>query len=255
MFSTLALPGSLNAQINVLAKPGYIMTPNAQWKSGNELSLGFSYVPKSYAINHFVGDYYTENIYGVGVRLAHFMEVYLNITRVGERAGDIGIGDRHVSFRFQLLAEEKRGISAVLLVSAPFGTNHHLNHDALLLEKTGKLSPSVRIRLTGGYALPFVVSIPTGEGDRSLSILLKSKEQANIRYLSGFFGGLSFDWKEKAGFSLDHDGNTLNAGVFVKPLPWLQLQGHTFECKELGFNFSLHFPLSVAPKEMRVDEK
>jgi len=255
VFSIFTVSGQLIAQVNVLGKPGYIMTPNAQWDREDELTLSFSQVPQTYAINHFMGAYYTENIYGVGVGLTNFMEVYLNITRVRERAGEIGIGDRHVSFRFRLLAEEKHGINAVLLVSAPFGTNQHLNHDALVLEKTGELSPTVHFRLTGGYALPFVIAIPTRAGDRSLTILIKSKEEANIRYLSGVFGGFSLDWKETAGLSLEHDGHTLNAGIFVRPLPWMQLQVHTFEGKELGYNFSLHFPLSVTPKEMRAYER
>ncbi|WP_158860057.1 hypothetical protein [Lunatibacter salilacus] len=247
--------GQLAAQVNVLGKPGYIMTPNARWEQENQLALSFSYVPQAYAINHFMGAYHTENIYGVGVGLTDFMEVYLNITRVRARASDIGVGDRHLGFRFRLLAEEKHGVSAVLIVSAPIGTNQHLNHDALIVEKTAELSSTLRLRATLGYALPVIFVIPTKEGNRSLSLLLKSKKQENIRYLSGVFGGFSLDWNEKVGLSMEHDGHSVNAGVFVRPLPWLLLQGHTFEAKELGFSFSLSFPLSVPPKEMRADER
>lgn len=254
-FLMASISGKLPAQVNVLGKPGYIMTPNARWEQESEIILSFSYIPQAYAINYFMGAYHTENIYGVGVGLTDFMEVYLNITRVEERAADIGVGDRHLGFRFRLLSEKKHRISAVLIVSAPLGTNQFLNHDALILEKTGELSPTLHFRLTGGYALPFVLAIPTGADDQSISFLLKSKKQENIRYLTGVFGGLSLDWKEKAGLSFEHDGHTLNAGIFVRPLPWIQLQGHTFEAKELGFSFSLCFPLSVTPKEMRADER
>jgi len=255
IFLAALMSGQLSAQVNVLGKPGYVMTPNAFWEKERELSLSFSYVPQAYAINYFMNDYHTENIYGVGVGLTDFMEVYLNITRVRERAGDIGVGDRHLGFRFRLLTEEKRGISAVLIVSAPLGTNQHINHDALILEKTVELSTTLRLRASVGYALPVVFAIPTRADNTSLSFQVKSKEAENIRYLSGVFGGLSLNWKEKAGLSMEHDGHTLNAGIFVRPLPWLQLQGHTFEAKELGFSFALSFPLSVPPKEMRADEK
>lgn len=249
------MSGQLTAQVNVLGKPGYIMTPNAQWEKENELALSFSFVPQAYAINNFTGAYHTENIYGVGVGLTDFMEVYLNITRVQERAGYIGIGDRHLGFRFRLLAEENYGVSAVLVVSAPLGTNQFINHDALIIEKSAELSSTFRLRATLGYALPVIFAIPTNAGNRSLSLLVKSKEEANIRYLSGVFGGLSLDWKKRAGLTVEHDGHTLNAGIFVRPLPWMQIQGHTFEARELGFSLSLCIPLSVSPKEMRADER
>lgn len=248
--------GQLSAQVNVLGKPGYVMTPNARWEEDSELALGFSYVPQAYAINYFMGAYYRENIYGVGVALTDFMEVYLNITRIQERMGDIGVGDRHLGFRFRLFAEERHGFNSVLIVSAPLGTNQNLNHDALIIEKTRELSDNLRIRVTAGYALPFVIAIPTGPNDsQSVSLLLKAKEKENIRYLSGVFGGISLDWKEKAGLSFEHDGHSLNTGLFVRPWPWIYLQGHAFEAKELGFSFSLRFPLTVTPKEMRSDER
>jgi hypothetical protein len=255
IFLSVLITTQLAAQVNVLGKPGYVMTPNGNWDHENELVFSFSYVPQAYAINYFTGAYHTENIYGVGVGLTDFMEVYLNITRVPERAGQIGIGDRHLGFRFRLFAEEKHGFSAVLIISAPLGTNQFLNHDALIVDKTGELSTNLRLRASLGYALPVVFAIPTGQNDRSLSLLTKPKHEANIRYLSGFFGGLSMDWKEKAGLSIEHDGHTFNAGFFVRPLPWIQLQGHSFEAKGLGFSFSLSLPLSVSPKEMRADEE
>lgn len=246
----------LSAQVTALGKPGLIMTPNTDWMENRQLGLGFSFIPRTYKISGFMNNYYDdEHIYSVRVGITDWMEIYLNVTRLPELSDRIGIGDRHMDFRFRLLKEEKYGFSAVLILSPPGSINQFLNHDSLVLGKKISLGNDGVLSLSGGYGFPYILKGAFLSGFDGLKFNFVSKEENNMLYLNGFFGGLSWSWKELFGVQAEYDSRTFNAGIFVKPKPWILLQGHTFEGKDWGATVSLHFPLDGSPKELRSHEE
>lgn len=246
--------GHLAAQVNALGKPGLIMIPNTDWME-QQLGLSFSYIPQAYAINGFMNSYHDEHLYSVRAGITDWMEIYLNVTRLPALSDRIGIGDRHMDFRFRLLKEDTYGFSAVLILSPPGSYNQFLHHDALILGKKIPLGKDGTLSLSGGYGLPYILKSPFAEGISGLELGFISKKENDIRYLNGFFGGLSWSWKELLGLQAEYDSRSFNAGFFLRPRPWILLQGHTFEGKEWGGTVSLHFPLDHLPKELRSHEK
>jgi hypothetical protein len=246
----------LSAQVTAMGKPGLIMTPNTDWMEKRQLGLSFSFIPRTYKISGFMNNYYDdEHIYAVRAGITDWMEIYLNVTRLPELSDRIGIGDRHMDFRFRLLKEEKYGFSAVLILSPPGSINQYLNHDSLVLGKKISLGNDGVLSLSGGYGFPYILKGAFLSGFDGLKFNFVSKEENNMLYLNGFFGGLSWSWKKLFGVQAEYDSRTINAGIFVKPKPWILLQGHTFEGKDWGATVSLHFPLDASPKELRSHEK
>lgn len=247
--------GRLAAQVNAVGKPGLIMTPNTDWMEQRQLGLGFSYIPQAYAINGFMNSYHNEHLYSVRVGMTDWMEIYLNVTRVPALSDQIGIGDRHMDFRFRLLKEDTYGFSAVLILSPPGSFNQFLNHDALVLGKKMSIGPDGTLSFSGGYGIPYLLTGRFLNGLSGFQLGFKSKSENGMNYLNGFFGGFSWSWKELLGLQAEYDSRSFNAGIFLRPRPWIVLQGHTFEFKDWGATVSLHFPLDHSPKELRSHEK
>ena len=53
---------------------------------------------------------------------------------------------------------------------------------------------------------------------------------------------------------LEHDSNTINAGLFVTPLKWLSLQLTSYELKEFSYSAAVNFKLDLLPQKLRTDE-
>lgn len=244
----------LYAQVNILGKPGHIMTPSAYWQEDKHLGAGFAYVPAPYGINRFMGTLdYAQNVYFVRVAMADFVEVNLNITRIPALSDSIGIGDRHLDIRVKLL-EEKEILPAVsLIISPPGSVAPHISHDVLVVSKKFAVGSLGNLAVTAGYGLPFYFGRAlrndgSGIFDR-LSFTKKSQQGNN--YLNGIFGAALWHPWDFLGLMAEHDSQNVNLGAVLKLNDWLLLQAHSYELKKLGFSLALQVPLDFEPKELR----
>ncbi len=244
----------LYAQVNILGKPGHVMTPSAYWKEEKHFGMSFAYIPSPYAINAFMGTLdHSENIYSFRAALTDFLEVNLNITRIPALADSIGIGDRHLDIRLKLLKEKELLPALSVIISPPGSVAPHISHDVLVASKSFEMGSLGNLALTAGYGLPFYfgrVSKNSGSGiwDR-LSVARKSETGNN--YLNGFFGAALWHPWDFLGLMAEHDSRNINVGAVVKLNDWLLLQAHSYELKQLGFSIALQVPLDFEPKELR----
>lgn len=246
------------AQVNVMGKPGHIMTPSAYWQEGKHFGASFAYIPAPYAINRFMGTLeHTENIYSFRLALTDFIEVNLNITRIPALSDSIGIGDRHLDVRIMLLREKKRWPALSLILSPPGSRAPHISHDVLVASKKFDTATAGQVSLTAGYGLPFYLERASkGSGSKIWDKYpLKRKSESGNNYLNGFFGAVLWHPWEFLGFMIEHDSRSLNAGAVVKVKDWLLLQGHSYEGKKAGFSVAIQVPLDYEPKELRSYDK
>lgn len=244
----------LYAQVNILGKPGHIMTPSAYWQEDKHLGAGFAYVPAPYGINRFMGTLdYAQNVYFVRVAMADFVEVNLNITRIPALSDSIGIGDRHLDIRVKLLEEKELMPAVSLILSPPGSIAPHISHDVLVASKTFAVGSLGSVALTAGYGLPFYfgkASKKSGSGIFDRLSFTKKSQQGN-NYLNGIFGAALWHPWDFLGLMAEHDSQNVNLGAVLKLNDWLLLQAHSYELKKLGFSLALQVPLDFEPKELR----
>ncbi|MCY2687784.1 YjbH domain-containing protein [Salinimicrobium sp. TH3] len=241
-------------QVNFLGKPGYIATPSAEWNVDRPLGLSFSYLPDEYSIFNTDGDRNIVHFYNVRAGLTSFMEVSLSIAHRPLMSENIGVGDRQLDLRFRLLKEQKYLPAIVLGWTPPGSVAPVLAHDYLVATKNFNTSFG-RFTLSGGYGSPYIIK-RKNKGDSALDLeIVKKIDFKGSKYLTGFFGGMSYHPFSFGGIMLEYDSQTINAGAYLQPLPWLLLQAHTFEGKEVGFTASAQFPLNFAPRTLRRYEK
>lgn len=240
-------------QVNFLGKPGYIATPSAEWNDDRPLGLSFSYLPDEYSIFNTAGDRNIVHFYNARGTFTSFMEVNLSIAHRPLMSEKIGVGDRQLDFRFRLLRERKYLPAIVLGWTPPGSVSPVLAHDYLVATKNintgfGKFS------ISGGYGSPYIIKRKNG-GDALDLEILKKIDFFEGEYLTGFFGGLTYQPFSYGGVMLEYDTQTINAGFYLKPLPWIILQGYTYEGKEPAFSVAANFPLNFAPRTLRRYEK
>jgi len=248
---------NLTAQVNSLGKPGYISVPSGGWFEDTEVGFSFSYIPEEYASDILAsGNIDTGlnslNFYSVRASITSFFDVNFGIAYRPEIKDRIGIGDRQLDFRFRLKKEEKYWPSIVLGITPPGSRSPVLSHDYIVLTKN--FDPgSGKFQLSLGYGSPYVLSRdPQDDNNFWKSLQFREKEEfRNNKYLSGFFGGLSYMPVDFAGLMAEYNTNTLNTGVFVKLDKRFYLQAYTFDFEQLGFSVSANFPLDLAPKTLR----
>lgn len=240
-------------QVNFLGKPGYIATPSAEWMEERPLGLSFSYLPDEYSIFNTPGDRNIVHFYNARMTFASFMEMNVSIAHRPLMSDKIGVGDRQLDFRFRLIKEKKYFPAIVLGWTPPGSVSPVMAHDYVVATKNFYTGFG-RISLSGGYGSPYIIKRKSGGDALDLEVMKKIDFQGG-KYLTGFFGGITYEPFSFAGVMLEYDTQTLNAGAYLKPLPWLLLQGHTFEGKEFGFSVSGNFPLNFAPRVLRRYEK
>jgi hypothetical protein len=238
-------------QVNVLGKPGHIMTPSAKWNTDRQLGIGISYIPREYAINYFMGKYDTELIYGVRVGLTDFLEFNLNITYL-PNVERIGIGDRHADIRLRVLKEEGVIPGLVLILSPPGSVSDFLGHNVLVATKSIKFPLLGGLDVTGGYSLPYILSsYPPNRNLIDKGFAFYSRSALNMRYLNGFFSAISwrpFSW---VGLMAEYDGEDMHGGIFIQFKEFGSIQMNAYDFKTLGASVNLSFPLHFELRELR----
>ena len=241
------------SQVNFLGKPGYMATPSATWGE-QPLGLSFAYLPNEYSIFNSPGDRNIVHFYNARVRFTSFMEVNLSIAHRPLMSEAIGVGDRQLDLRFRLLRETDVLPAIVLGWTPPGSVSPIMAHDYLVATKNFNYSFG-RLSLSAGYGSPYIIKRQKGSDAFMELELLKKIDFHGGKYLTGFFGGMVYQPVKFGGIMLEYDTQTINAGAYLKPLPWLLLQGYTFEGKEWAFSFAGSIPLNFAPRALRRYEK
>ncbi|EKB47905.1 hypothetical protein B879_03493 [Cecembia lonarensis LW9] len=243
-------------QVNVLGRPGHVMTPSADWTDENNFGLNVSYLPENHAINFFMGDYFREIIYGFRLGFTDFLELNFNITYLPDR-DRIGIGDRHADVRLRILKENEKFPALVLILTPPGSAANFLSHNALVATKHFDVGIG-DFSFTLGYSLPYMFEVSRGIGSNLLgdrSLALVSKKDLNIRYLNGLFSAFVWTPYSWLGIMGEYDGSALNGGLFLKYKELAVIQLNAYSFREIGGSFGLSFPLNFDMKELRKYEK
>ncbi|WP_262712789.1 YjbH domain-containing protein [Gillisia hiemivivida] len=243
----------IQAQVNIMGKPGYMTTPSAEWFDQKPVGFTFSYVPTEYSLFESPVDKNTINFYNVRASFTSFMEVNLSIAYRPQISDKIGVGDRQLDFRFRLLKEKEYWPAIVIGWTPPGSVSPILAHDYLVATKHFNTSFG-KFSTTLGYGSPYVF-VKKPEGNFLDLSIEKKDEFLKAKYLTGFYGGFSFMPVNFAGIMMEYDTKTINAGAFIKIKDWLYLQAYTFEAKEIAFTTSVNFSLDFAPKTLRSYEK
>ena len=241
------------AQVNFLGKPGYMATPSATWRE-QPLGLSFAYLPNEYSIFNSPGDRNIVHFYNAGVSFTSFMEVNLSIAHRPHLSENIGVGDRQLDFRFRVLKEKEFLPALVIGWTPPGSVSPIMAHDYLVATKNFN-SGFGKFSISAGYGSPYILKREKGSEAFLELELLKKIDFHGGKYLTGLFGGMAYEPFKYGGIMLEYDTQTVNAGAYLKPFPWLLVQGHTFEGKEWAFTFAGSIPLNFAPRALRRYEK
>ncbi|MFC6859770.1 YjbH domain-containing protein [Zunongwangia atlantica] len=246
------------AQNNFLGKPGYMTIPTADWRDGHELGFSYAFIPGEYSDDTFSpgAQEADVDVYSVRVALTSFMEVNFGVFYRSEIADEIGVGDRQLDFRFRLLKESEYLPTIVLGWTPPGSRSPVISHDYLVATKNIKSSIG-KFQLSLGYGSPYVLVRGGDDNNFWKSLSFEEKENfGNNHYLTGVYGGVSYEPLSFLGASIEYNTSTINAGVYAKL--WdehIMLQAYTFEGKEIAFNVNLQFSLNFLPRSLRRYEK
>ncbi|MCL6216767.1 YjbH domain-containing protein [Zunongwangia pacifica] len=247
------------SQNNFLGKPGYMTIPTADWKDGHELGFSYGFIPAAYSDDTFSpgSEENDVDVYSVRVKLTQFMEVNFGIFYRSEISDKIGVGDRQLDFRFRILKEKQYWPAIVLGWTPPGSRSPVISHDYLVATKNFQSSLG-KFQVSLGYGSPYFLYRNLEDDNNFWESLQFRKKQSfgNNTYLTGVYGGVSYEPLHFLGASLEYNTSTFNAGVYAKL--WnehIMLQAYTFEGKELAFNINLQFSLHFLPRSLRRYEK
>lgn len=237
-----------------MGKPGAINTPSAEWLDETPLGFSLANLPGDYSMfSRETGD--NVIFYNARINLTSFFAANVSIAYRAEKAeqNKLGIGDRQLDLKFRVI-KEKDFLPAVVVGWTPPGSAApYLSHDYIVLTKNIKASLG-NIRLSAGYGSPYVFRRKKDSGSYFDIFVEKKSDFLNANYLTGFFGSMVYEPVTWGGILLEHDSNTVNAGLFVTPLKWFTVQLTTYEFKQFSYVAGLNFQLDLLPKKLRIDE-
>jgi hypothetical protein len=248
------------SQVNIMGKPGYMVTPSAAWIDGKSLGISHSYFPKKYSktiLNHSYTSEDGNNLsfYNIRFDLTSYINVNLNIIRSSNADNKIGIGERHLDLRIRVLKEKKYQPSVVIGLTAPGSVAPYLAHDYIVFTKNIKTSVGV-FNISGGYGTPFVVLLnKERSGQFDLFYFERKDDQFDNSFLSGGFGGISYFPMDFLGFMLEHDTVNVNSGILIKIKDQIYLQSYLVNASRIAFTIAMNFSLDLSPKALRKYEK
>lgn len=207
---SFALNSELVAQVNILGKPGLIRIPSARKITGREsINFSFGYLPKTYSINNFMFQSADELFYASQIQPTDWLSINFVLTRLID-VPRIGIGDRHLDFQFFILNEENHLINLSAIIS-PSTNASFIEHNALIMGRNVKFSPSFSLDLTGGYALKYSYRKPFANFNFSdTGYQWIDKSIFGNEYLYGFFYGLQLNYRDVLYLSSEYDSEYYN---------------------------------------------
>lgn len=167
-----------SSNLSLLGYSGNIFTPSANISPDKTLNIGMSHLPYPNTFQPY-GDGSKKGARMTFANLVFlpFMELSIGFNKPYSPADetDIGLGDREIFLRFQLLKEQKN-IPAILIGLHDMDRgNAFANTNYLVLSKTFVLPKELQLFLNGGYGF----KIQTAQG----------------HYLLGAFGSAGLRWK------------------------------------------------------------
>jgi hypothetical protein len=240
------------AQINVLGKPGYILTPSSSWNNKEpQAIIGLAYIPREYAVKPFYGSYYEELMVHATVDLTSFLRITFNLTYLPEIPDRMGIGDRHVDISLRLWKERKILPSLTLILTPPVGVSDPLSYNAIVSSKEFEWDGRKQVEISAGYGLTIKYLNSKNVGNNRLAPGFYPRTGFDEHYLNGFFAGakfMPFDW---VGISAEFDSRDFNGGLFVIIAKKLSIQMTAYGFGHLGGMLHLQLPLIYKPRELR----
>lgn len=243
-------------QINVLGKPGYILTPSSSWESAEpQGTIGLAYIPSKYAVKPFYGSYYEELMLHATVDFTSFLRFTVNLTYLPEIPDRMGIGDRHVDLSLRLWKERKILPSLTLILTPPVGVSDPLSYNVIVSSKQFIWNGRKQIEVSAGYGLSIKYLNSKNARNQGLSTGFYPRAKFNEHYLNGFFAGTKFMPFEWGGITAEFDSKDFNSGLFVIIAKKLSVQMSAYGFEHFGGMLHLQLPLIYKPRELRTNEK
>jgi hypothetical protein len=227
------MSGNVFSQTNFFGKPGLVRIPKPSFNEDRDNVLfNFSYMPREYSVNNFMNRRSEELFYSLNLRPINWLSVNLVITRP-INVPRIGIGDRHLDFQFYVLNQKRYGINLSMIFS-PATTSSFIDHNSVFISREIKLSKTLSFEPVFGYGLKVNYRKPTKlmryEDDGYQWI--KKSEFGNY-YLSGFFGGININVKDKLFLSAEYDTQYINLSSSVTLFKKLNLKAMYLDFTQL----------------------
>jgi hypothetical protein len=248
--------GHAVGQINVLGKPGYILTPSSSWNNMEPQGIiGLAYIPREFAVKPFYGSYYEELMVHATIDFTSFLRFTVNLTYLPEIPDRMGIGDRHVDISLRLLKERKVLPSLTLILTPPVGVSDPLSYNVLVSSKQFAWNGRKQVEISAGYGLTIKYLNSKNARNQGLSTGFHPRSEFNEHYLNGFFAGTKFMPFEWGGICAEFDSRDFNGGLFVIIAKKLSIQMTAYGLGHFGGMLHLQLPLNYKPRDLRNNEK
>ncbi len=247
-------PIESSSQINILGKPGYILTPSSRWDPICPAGIiGMAYIPRDHAIKQFYGDYYEEVMIHGTVDFSSFIRMTFNLAYIPEVSDRMGLGDRHFDVSLRLLKEKRYLPSLTLIITPPIGVSDPLTYNLAVASKQIGWNNKNQLEVSAGYGLK--VRYLDGNNTIGLKAGFYNRQELNEHYLNGFFAGFRYMPLEFIGLTAEYDSRDYNGGVFFTLAKKFTLQFTAYDFKRFGGMIHLQLPLNVKNRELRRYEK
>ncbi len=254
-FMLYFLVQEVSAQVNVLGKQGYLMTPASRWDNQKrDVVLGMAYIPEHFAINYFMKKPYRELMVHGDIEVFDFLRVGINLTYLPEIPQRVGVGDRHIDFSLRVWKEKKWRPSLMLILTPPAGLSDYLNHNAVVMSKTISWNSMDRFEFSIGFGMDkSLYQRKLNSQGRRFDLI--SRRQLGNRYLNGFFSGMKYNPSNWLSLMLEYDSSDFHAGANVIIWKRLSMQVAFYGFEKWGGMLHYRFPLEIKPRELRRYEK
>ncbi|MDG1277489.1 MAG: hypothetical protein P8O16_09430 [Algoriphagus sp.] len=198
------------AQYNILGKPGLVKIPRPTLNEAREnISFQLAYLPESYSINNFMGKSSNELFYSVKLNVTNWLLINFVLTRPTD-IPRIGIGDRHLDLQLFLLKQEKHVVNLSVILSPPLAASF-IDHNSIFISRVFSISETIKLEPILGYGFTSNFRKPPENFNYENSgYQWIPKSEFGNYYLSGVFGGLQANYKEKVFLSAEYDSKFIN---------------------------------------------
>jgi len=235
-------------QVNFLGKPGLVRIPKPSFiDKRDNIQFQVAYLPVEYAVNNWMGRKSNQFFYSVQLRPLSWVAVSFVLTRTID-VPRIGIGDRHLDLQFFILNQKKYGINLSVILSPPLGASF-IDHNSIFISRNIAISNSISVEPVLGYGLKVHLrELPKKANIYDMGYQWIAKSERGNYYLSGFFGGLQFDLKDKVFFSAEYDTQYINLGARAIIFKKIGLQVNYFDLKAISGHISYKIYLDKSLK-------
>ena len=222
-----AQTGTSNVQMGttLFGYHGNSITPSAYLHADKTLNIGLSHLPPEVpfqglgAANSKGGRLLFANL-----TFLPFLEITFGFNKpyTAEDPTDIGLGDRQISGRLQILREQKYLPAIVIGMHDPLTHNSHANTNYIVASKKMYLQKDLCLMTNAGYGF-------------------KIKE-AEGHYLLGVFGAAAIQWKF-LNASIEYDAERINVGLKANFKNRVFLQAALLDLQYLSATVNVRFEL------------